>query len=592
MLPFPPTSPAGAAEPAGSLRVRPPLIDDLRALTPARAGGDLLAGSITAVLLVPQALAYALLAGLPPEMGLYASILPPVVYAFLGSSRTLAVGPVAVAAAMVASALYGWAGDDRELYIQGAILLAALSGVLLLAMAALRLGWLTHFISHPVLSGFVTGAAIFIVGTQITALIGAPGSGRHDFLGEIRHLVAALPQANGATAAFGLVSLLLLALARSPLQRLLTRAGMAAGAAAMVSRLVPLVVVIVATLVSALIGAEAMGVRTVGGISADLPIPDLGMFRSSGWWQLLPSALLIALVGYVESVSVARSLALRRREAIDANQELIGLGGANIAAALSGAMPTAGGFSRSMVNFDAGARSQLAALVTAGWVLLITLFFGGLLAPLPYAVLAAIIVVAVWQLIDLGSLAHTWRFDRGDGVAQALTLGGVLALGIEGGLVLGVAFALAVFLYRTSRPHIAVVGRVPGTEHFRNIHRHVVDTWPERLIVRIDESLYFASSPRVYAELQALVTGHDSALADVVLVLSGVNAIDASGLDMLAAFHDELQRLGIRLHLAEIKGPVQDHLERSDLLASIGAERLYLSTQAAVEALASDSRAG
>lgn len=563
----------------------PPLIRDLRALTPARAGGDLLAGSITAVLLVPQALAYALLAGLPPEMGLYASILPPVVYAFLGSSRTLAVGPVAVAAAMVASALHGWAGDDRALYIQGAVLLAALSGVLLLAMAALRLGWLTHFISHPVLSGFVTGAAIFIVGTQISALIGVPGSGSHDFLGELQHLAGALPEAHATTAAFGVVSLLLLTLARAPLQGLLGGMGVSDTSAALVSRLAPLLVVIGATLVSGLSGAEAMGVRTVGAISADLPIPDPGIFRSSGWWQLLPSALLIALVGYVESVSVARSLALRRREAIDANQELIGLGGANIAAAFSGAMPAAGGFSRSMVNFDAGARSQLAALVTAGWVLLITLFFGGLLAPLPYAVLAAIIVVAVWQLIDLGGLARTWRYDRGDGVAQALTIGGVLALGIETGLVLGVAFALAVFLYRTSRPHIAVVGRVPGTEHFRNIHRHVVDTWPELLLVRIDESLYFASSPRVYAELQGLVARHDPRLSDVVLVLSGVNAIDASGLDMLEAFLDELQRLGIRLHLAEVKGPVQDHLARSELLDRIGAGRVHLSAQAAVEAL-------
>lgn len=565
--------------------MHPPLIEDLRALTPARAGGDLLAGSITAVLLVPQALAYALLAGLPPEMGLYASILPPVVYAFLGSSRTLAVGPVAVAAAMVASALHGWAGDDRALYIQGAILLAALSGLLLLAMAALRLGWLTHFISHPVLSGFVTGAAIFIIGTQISALMGAPGSDSHNFLGELQYLTTALGQANAAAMAFGLISLMLLVLARSLLQRGLTRFGVRAATAAMASRLAPLAVVMVATLISALISAEAMGVRTVGAISAGVSVPDADIFRATGWWQLLPSALLIALVGYVESVSVARTLALRRREAIDANQELIGLGGANIAAALSGAMPAAGGFSRSLVNFDAGARSQLAALVTAGWVLLIAFFFGGLLAPLPYAVLAAVIIVAVWQLIDFGALTRTWRFDRGDGVAQALTIGGVLALGIEAGLVLGVAFALAVFLYRTSRPHIAVVGRVPGTEHFRNIHRHVVDTWPELLLIRIDESLYFASSPRVYAELQGLVTQHDPKLSDVVLVLSGVNAIDASGLDTLAAFHDELQRLGIRLHLAEIKGPVQDHLERSELLATIGAERVHLSAQAAVEAL-------
>lgn len=562
------------------------LLDDLRALTPARAGDDLLAGSITAVLLVPQALAYALLAGLPPEMGLYASILPPVVYALLGSSRTLAVGPVAVAAAMVAAALHGWAGDDAARYVAGAVLLAALSGGVLLAMAALRLGWLTHFVSHPVLSGFVTGAAIFIIGTQLAGLSGIDTPDGLHFAAELRQLAAGMDQGHAPTLLYGVGSLVLLILARRPLVAALTGMGMPEARAGMVARLAPLAIVIGATAISAFTGADEAGVRTVGRIAGDLPGFSITGWWLPGWWQLLPSAVLIALVGYVESVSVARTLALRRREAVDADRELVGLGGANIAAAFSGAMPAAGGFSRSMVNFDAGARSQLAALVTAGWVLLITLFFGGALAPLPYAVLSAIIVVAVWQLIDLGSVVRTWRFDRGDGAAQAITIAGVLALGIEAGLVLGVACALAVFLYRTSRPHIAVIGRVPDTEHFRNIHRHVVETWPHLLIVRVDESLYFASSPRVHDTLQALVSHHDHALRDVVLVLSGVNAVDASGVEMLEHLNDELARLGIHLHLAEVKGPVQDQLNRSALPAMLGSGRVHLSAQAAVEALA------
>jgi len=545
-----------------------------------------LAGTITAVLLVPQALAYALLAGLPPEMGLYASILPPVVYALLGSSRTLAVGPVAVAAAMVASALHGWGGDDPQRIVEGAVILAGLSGVFLLGMAVLRLGWLTHFISHPVLSGFVTGAAIFIVGTQLSALFGIESGGGVHFVERMADIATHWATANGATCVFGLLSLVLLILARSPLMHWLERRGVSRERAALSSRLAPLAIVVLATVVSALIGAKAMGVETVGTVSGQLPGFSLSAWGAYRWWALAPSAMLIALVGYVESVSVARTLAMRRRESVDADRELIGLGGANIAASLFGAMPAAGGFSRSMVNFDAGARTQLAALVTAGWVLLITLFFGGLLAPLPYAVLSAIIVVAVWQLIDFAALRHTWRFDRGDGFAQALTIAGVLVVGIEAGLMLGVVTALAIFLYRTSRPHIAVVGRLPGTEHFRNVHRYIVDTWPELLMVRIDESLYFASSPRIQAELQKLVSGHDPRLSDVVLVLSGANAVDASGVEMLELFHKELERLDIRLHLAEVKGPVQDHLNHSHLPEALGPERIHLSAQAAVQAVA------
>ena len=561
------------------------LLDDLRALDRARAGSDVLAGTITAVLLVPQALAYALLAGLPPEMGLYASILPPVVYALLGSSRTLAVGPVAVAAAMVASALHGWAGDDAQRIVEGAVILAGLSGLFLLAMAALRLGWLTHFISHPVLSGFVTGAAIFIVGTQLRGLFGIEaGDGVH-FIERMAHILTHWSTGNVLTCVFGLSSLVLLMVARSPLIRMLMRWGVSREAALTTSRLAPLVIVVLATLLSALIGAQGQGVETVGAVAGQLPGFSLSAWGAEGWWLLAPSALLIALVGYVESVSVARTLAMRRREAVDADRELIGLGGANIAASLFGAMPAAGGFSRSMVNFDAGARTQLAALVTAGWVLLITLFFGGLLAALPYAVLSAIIVVAVWQLIDFSALRHTWRFDRGDGFAQALTIVGVLVVGIEAGLMLGVAAALAIFLYRTSRPHIAVIGRLHGTEHFRNVYRHVVETWPELLMVRIDESLYFASSPRIQAELERLVSRHDPRLSDVVLVLSGVNAVDASGVEMLEVFHSELERLHIRLHLAEVKGPVQDQLNHSALPAALGPNRIHLSAQAAVESI-------
>ena len=550
---------------------------------------DLLAGTITAILLIPQALAYALLAGLPAEVGLYASIIPPIVYALLGTSRTLAVGPVAVAAVMVATALSPYAGGDPGAYVTGALILAALTGIILLTLGLLRIGWLTAFISHPVLSGFTTGAAIFIIGTQLAALTGIALPRDADFGQSIAALVRRIADANAATTAFGLTAVVLLALAREHLPRALSALGLAPQRAAILSRMAPLILVVIAITVAVSTEAAARwGVATVGTVPAGLPSLRLDFLQAPGWVELLPSAALIALIGYVESISVAKALAFRRREKIDPDQELRALGLTNMAAACAGAMPVAGGFSRSMVNFDAGARTQVAAIVTAAWVALATLAFTGLLADLPKAVLAAIIVVAVWQLVDFAGLRHTWNYDRGDGAAQAATLAGVLAFGIERGLTIGVALALLLFLYRTSRPHIAVVGRIRGTEHFRNIHRHVVETWPHVLLVRIDENLYFANTPRVESELQNLVVDRDQ-LTDVVLILSGVAYIDASALEMLESFETSLAESGILLHLAEVKGPVLDRLRGSGLIVRLGAGRIHISTQQGVRALVGES---
>jgi len=562
-----------------------PLCAELRQYDRTTLLQDLLAGTITAILLVPQALAYALLAGLPAEVGLYASIIPPIVYALFGTSRTLAVGPVAVAAVMVATALSPYAGGDPGAYVTGALILAALTGVILLGLGLLRLGWLTAFISHPVLSGFTTGAAIFIIGTQLAALTGIPLPRDADFAQSIAVLIAHLAAANPATSAFGLTAVVVLALARGHLPRALSALGIAPQKGAILSRMAPLVLVAIAIAVATqTAAAQRWGVATVGTVPGGLPRLQLDFLQAKGWLDLLPAAALIALIGYVESISVAKALAFRRREKIDPDQELRALGLANVAAACAGAMPVAGGFSRSMVNFDAGARTQIAAIVTASWVALATLAFTGLLADLPKAVLAAIIVVAVWQLVDFANLRHTWTYDRGDGAAQAATLVGVLAFGIERGLTIGVALALVLFLYRTSRPHIAVVGRIPGTEHFRNIHRHLVETWPRLLLVRIDENLYFANTPRVESELQNLVVDRDQ-LTDVVLILSGVAYIDASALEMLENFASGLAAAGIRLHLAEVKGPVLDRLRDSALSAGLGADRIHISTQLAVNRL-------
>ena len=562
-----------------------PLCADLRTLDRHGLIQDLLAGTFTAILLIPQALAYALLGGLPPEVGLYASIVPALVYALLGTSRTLAVGPVAVGGVMVAAALTPYAGGDPDKYLTGALILSALTGAILLALGVLRLGWLTAFISNPVLSGFTSGSAIFIVGTQLAALTGISVTPDAGFAEVLATLERELPNANPATTVFGLSAVILLVLARRPLARALARLGMTPGGTVMLTRTAPLAVVVTTTVVAMITDAHARwGVASVGGVPAGLPSLRLDFLAAPGWLTLLPSAGLMALIAYVGSISVAKALAFRRREKIDPDQELRALGIANIAAACAGAMPVAGGLSRSMVNFDAGARTQLAAIVTACWVALAALLFTGLLTDLPKAVLAAIIVVAVWQLVDFKGVRDTWRYDRGDGAAQGATLIGVLAFGIELGLLIGVGLALLLFLYRTSRPHVAVVGRIAGTEHFRNIHRHVVETWPRLLLVRVDENLYFANVPKVESELQNLVVDREG-LRDLVLIFSGVAYIDASALEMLENFALGLAEAGIRLHLAEVKGPVLDRLRNSELLARLGTGCIHLSTQQAVAAL-------
>ncbi|OUS12375.1 sodium-independent anion transporter [Gammaproteobacteria bacterium 53_120_T64] len=561
-----------------------PLLGDIKQAERAGLSQDLLAGMITAILLIPQALAYSLLAGLPPEVGLYASVLPPIIYAFTGTSRTLAVGPVAVAAVMVAAALVPYAAGDPDKYLSGALILSALTGLIMLAMGFLRLGWLTHFISHPVLTGFTTGAAIFIVGTQLAALMGISVPKGVSFAVLLQVLVDNIHTYNLAAAIFGGVAVVLLILARQPLAIGLTKMGMAQQSAMILGRTAPLFVVVAAILLAWwLDAASRFGIAVVGLVPQGLPLPSFDFMKAEGWAELLPAATMIAVIAYVESISVAKILAFRRRQRIDPDQEFRALGLANVAAACAGTMPVAGGFSRSMVNFDAGARTQLAAIVTASLVALAAFLFTGLLENLPKAVLSAIIVVAVWQLIDIKGLKHTWCYDKGDGFAQGATLLGVLAFGIEHGLMLGVGLALILFLYRTSRPHIAVVGRIAGTEHYRNIHRHRVQTWPQLLLVRIDENIYFANTPRVETELHNLVL--DDAITDVVLIFSGVAYVDSSGLEMLESIEEELSSSKVRLHLAEVKGPVLDRLCGTKLYESLGGERIYLSTEKAVEQL-------
>lgn len=526
--------------------------------------GDLTAGLIVTVMLIPQSLAYAMLAGLPPEIGLYASVLPLIAYALFGSSMTLAVGPVAVASLMTASALAPLAEPGSAQYIALAAQLSLLSGVMLLAFGILRLGFLAYFLSHPVISGFISGSAILITVSQIKHLFGI-SSASPDVLGTLRDLITGLPQANPATTVIGLGTLVFLVMARKWLALWLQKLGLSASLAGLLGRLAPMAAVIASiAIVSSLNLAQDAGVRIVGNVPQGLPALQLIMPTSEGMAALWLPALLISLVGFVESVSVAQSLALKRQQKIVPDRELLGLGAANVASALSGGYPVTGGFARSVVNFAAGANTPLAGVVSALLMAVVIAAFTDLFYNLPQAVLSATIIVAVTSLIDVSTLKETWHYDRADAFSLVATLLGVVLLGVEAGVILGVALSLAALVWRSSHPHIAVVGRVPGTEHFRNIERHKVDTLPNLLALRVDESLFFANAALVQSKIETLVA-RDPNIRFVLLLCPAVNQIDSTALEALTQLQSSLQAKDIKFMLAEVKGPVMDRLQGTTL---------------------------
>lgn len=557
-----------------------PILDWGARYTTAALASDLLAAVIVTIMLIPQSLAYALLAGLPAEVGLYASIAPLLLYAVFGTSRTLAVGPVAVVSLMTAAAVAPLAAQGTPEYLGAAIALAALSGLMLLAMGLLRLGFLANFISHPVISGFITASGILIAAGQLPQILGF--SARGETLPEIAAtLLSRLPDTNPAALILGLSVMAFLFWSRSRLKPLLTRLGLSARAAGALSRAAPIVAV-AATI--AAVKLWALDLPVVGDIPRGLPRPALPPFDPALWQAILLPALLITLVGYVETISVAQTLAAKRRQRIDPDQELVALGAANLGAAVSGGFPVTGGFARSVVNFDAGAETPAAGAFTAVGMALATLLLTPLLADLPKATLAATIIVAVLSLVDPGALLRTFRYSRGDFAAMLTTILVTLLLGVEAGISAGVILSLLLHLWRSSRPHVAVVGQVPGTEHFRNVERHHVVTAPEVLSIRIDESLYFPNARFLEDRLLA-ETADNPGLRHVVLICTAVNVIDSSALETLEALNVRLRDGGVRLHLSEVKGPVMDRLARTPFLDGLGGQ-VFLTQFDAMMALA------
>lgn len=542
---------------------------------------DFLAAVIVTIMLIPQSLAYALIAGLPPEAGLYASIAPLFAYAIFGTSTALAVGPVAVVSLMTAATVGDFAAQGGASYAATALALAFIVGMILLALGALKLGFLANFLSHPIISGFITASGVLIAAGQLKHILGVRAEG-DTLIGIAASLATHAGGAHLPTLAIGGGVIVFLFWTRSSMKPLLVRLGVNERPAALVSRAAPLLAIVVTIVLVSTLGLADAGVAIVGATPKGLPALAVPDFDWRLWRRLIGPALLIAVIGYVESVSVAQTLAAKRRERIDLDQELIALGASNIAAGVAGGFPVTGGFARSVVNFDAGARTPAAGAFTAIGIAIAALYLTPLLFNLPKATLAATIIVAVLSLVDLKTMRRTWNYSKADFAAMMATIFGVFLFGVEAGVMAGVILSIFLLLHRASRPHSAVVGQVPGTEHFRNVLRHEVITSPIVASVRIDGDLFFANARFLEDRLVSMADG--KTVKHVVFMCSAVNSIDTSALEALEAANRRLKESGVMLHLSEVKGPVMDALKRTHFLDELSG-KVFLSEYEAMRSL-------
>lgn len=522
---------------------------------------DLIAALIVTIMLIPQSLAYALLAGLPPEAGLYASIAPIILYAVFGTSRVLAVGPVAVVSLITAASLGNIVEQGSIGYAVAALSLAALSGAMLLVMGIFRLGFIANFLSHPVIAGFITASGIIIATSQLKHIFGIDAHG-HNLYELIVSLVGHIKEINIITAVMGIFAVITLFWMRKGLRPLLLKWKVSSSLTDIAVKSGPILVVTITTLLTWGLNLSEEGVKIVGHVPQSLPPLTLPSFSPDLLGQLLLPAFLISIIGFVESISVAQTLAAKKRQRIDPNQELIGLGAANIGSSLTGGFPVTGGFSRSVVNYDAGAETPAAGAYTAVGLAIAAVALTPLIFFLPKATLAATIIVAVLSLVDFSVLKHSWHYSKADFTSILATILITLGFGIETGVSTGVIISILLHLYKTSKPHIAEVGLIKGTEHFRNVLRHDVECDPEVVTLRVDQSLYFANTRFLEDKIYDRVTS-DKRVKHVILQCSAINEIDLSALESLEMIKALLDEMGVKLHFSEVKGPVMDQLKGS-----------------------------
>ena len=530
---------------------------------------DVIAGFTVSALLVPQGLAYALLAGLPPQVGLYASIVPVIVYAIFGTSRQLAVGPVAIVSLMTATALGGLYEQDTEAYLAGAAVLALLVGAVHLVLRFGRLGFVTNFLSHSVLVGFTAASAVIIVASQVKHVLGISIPRTESVLETTIEVVRAVDTTHGPTLALGASCIVgFLALKRY-------------------ARKIPaaLLVLLASIAATKAFGLESHGVATVGEIPNDLPGFSIPSFDGGALGTLTTAAVAITLVGFMESIAVAKVYARRHRYEIEPNQELFGLGMANVASGVFGGFPVTGGFSRTAVSDAAGTRTPLASIIAALLIIPTVLFLTPVFASLPNAALGATIIVAVINLVDVAEMRHIARVKQSDLIGLSIAFGATLVFGIERGMLIAIVASMLVVFARMSRPHSATLGQIPGTTNYRNVDRFPAATVePGVRVVRIDAALSFVNAQHV-KEL-CLVEARNVEEPPRVLILdcSGINDIDATGADALNEILTELDEGPVTLHLCDVKGPVRDVLHRSGLWARLDG-RVHATAHQAVDAV-------
>ena len=546
---------------------------------------DLLSALIVIAMLVPQGMAYAIVAGLPPVTGLYASILPMIIYALIGGSSTLSIGPVALISMMTFATLNPLFAVGSAEYIQAACLLALLVGVISFLLGVFKFGFLIRLISHPVIQSFIIASAVLIAFSQVKLLVDVPLKA-DNISNFILTAWQYLPNIHIATFILGLASILFLVFVPKLLNLTIVANRLSISVRSSLTKALPLILVFISILLVHFAHLDHLGIKTVGQIPSEFPPLNMPYWSQELIIQLFPGAVMIAMVSFVESISIAQATALQKRSKLSSNQELIALGLANIGAGISSSFPVTGSLSRTVVNADAGAKTPMAGVISSIFIIIVSLYFTGLFRELPLAILAATIIVSIWKLVDLKPFFETWRYSKADGIAMWVTFFGVLCLDISTGLIIGIISTFVLLLWRISRPHIAVIGLIKNTQHFRNIHRHNVITSPQIVSIRIDESLTFLNAN---ALMEFIITevSQNKLLKHVIINCSSISSIDLSALETLEEINEELLKLDIQLHFSEVKGPVMDKLQHSKLLQHLRG-KIFLSHFQAVQELKAD----
>ena len=534
--------------------------------------GDIGAGLTVGVMLIPQGMAYASIAGLPAVYGLYASIIPIIIYAIFGTSRQLAVGPVAMVSLLTATAIGSFEGLSTSEYITYAILLAFLVGVIQFLLGVFRLGFLVNFLSHPVVSGFTSAAALIIGLSQLKHLLGIDMERSHHINEILMDAFNKIDEINWIAFIIGMIGILIII-------------GVKRINKSLPSQLFAVIFgIVVVSLFN--LGEGVNSVKIIKDIPDTLPKFQIPLLNLDIIQLLIPMALTIALVSFMESIAVAKAIQVKHRDyKVIPNQELIALGLANVLGSFFQSYPTTGGFSRTAVNDQAGAKSGLASIISALLIVITLLFLTPLFYNLPKAILASVIMVAVFGLIDYKEVIHLWKSNRTDFFLLIITFFATLILGIEKGIALGVILSLAMVIYKTTKPHVAVLAKIPGTHFYRNIERFEEDVQPKEdvLIVRFDAQLYFANTTFFKDKLEELVLEKGEKLKLIIIDGESMNNLDSSGVHTLIEVIDNYNLKGIEIAFSGVKGPVRDAMDKGGVTKKMSFNNFFMSIQEAID---------